>query len=116
MASHMILELEDQNDVKGVFYLGFPLHSPKKVATTRAEHLDKISIPQLFLQGSNDKLAEVSLIKEVSDGLTKSTFVLFDYADHSFNIPKRNGGNLQVTKEKLAEVIYQWALSQLETN
>src|SRR5581483_704077 len=51
--------------VRGLAFIGFPLHSSGKPSTERAEHLDRIDIPMLFLQGSRDTLAEAALIETV---------------------------------------------------
>ena len=51
--------------VRGLAFVGFPLHASGKPSTERAEHLDRIKIPMLFLQGSRDTLAEAALIETV---------------------------------------------------
>ncbi len=74
--------------VKGIIFYGFPLHPTGAPGTDRAKHLDAIPIPLLFLQGTRDTLAELSLIKGVTKKLSNSTLVLFEGADHSFKIKK----------------------------
>ncbi len=75
--------------VKGIVFYGFPLHPAGAPAIDRAKHLDSIHIPMLFLQGTRDALAELTLIKGVASKLTGATLVLFEGADHSFKIKKK---------------------------
>jgi uncharacterized protein len=74
--------------VKGVVFFGFPLHAPGKPSIERAAHLQELSIPILFLQGTRDALAEWTLIEKVSAGLPSATLIKFDGADHGFRISK----------------------------
>ena len=114
MASHcMIEEPKYQEFVKGLFYLGYPLHPIGKPSLKKAEHLHLIQIPQLFLQGTRDKLADIGLIEELITILKISSLSIFENADHSFQVPKKMGGNMNEMYKKLAETIDQWILSQL---
>jgi predicted alpha/beta-hydrolase family hydrolase len=75
--------------VKGLIFYGFPLHPAGAPGIDRADHLKQVPVPMLFLQGTRDALAEVSLIKQVTDSLKKSSLVLFEKADHSFKSGKQ---------------------------
>lgn len=75
--------------LKGLIFYGFPLHPAGSPAIDRAEHLNQVKIPMLFLQGTRDALAQLDLIKEVTTSLRKSTLVLFENADHSFKSGKK---------------------------
>lgn len=75
--------------VKGLIFYGFPLHPAGAPAIDRADHLKTVQIPMLFLQGTRDALADLTLIKQVMDSLTKSTLVTFEKADHSFKSGKK---------------------------
>jgi len=78
--------------VRGLAFLGFPLHPAGKPSSDRADHLGDIKIPMLFLQGTNDKLAEFDLLKPVVAKLgARATLHLVDGADHSFHVPARSG-------------------------
>lgn len=79
------------NAVKGIVYYGFPLHAPGKPGTDRAAHLSDIPQPQLFLQGTRDKLAEFDLIESVCAQLPKAKLVKMEGGDHSFKTLKRSG-------------------------
>ena len=75
--------------VKGIVFVGFPLHPAGAPSVTRADHLASIRIPMLFLQGTRDALAELELIKKVTTELSTATLVLFEKADHSFKAGKK---------------------------
>ncbi len=78
--------------VLGLVFLGFPLHPPKQPAVTRAEHLDRVESPMLFLQGTRDDLAELGLITSVCNRLgPKASLHVVEGADHSFAVLKRSG-------------------------
>lgn len=83
--SSQFISKNDVN-VQGIIFYGFPLHSPGKADIQRAEHLKAIKVPMLFLQGTNDALANLQLIESVCKGLPLSTLVTFTGADHSFKI------------------------------
>lgn len=90
-------------DVKGLAFLGFPLHADKKPSTERAEHLTQIEIPMLFLQGTRDGLADLGLLKPVVAALgVKATLHEVEGGDHSFAVLKKSG---RTNEEALAEVL-----------
>lgn len=84
------LALQPREFIKGIIFFGFPLHPAGKPGTERADHLKKISVPMLFLQGTRDELATWSLITEVCDGLPHAKLVPLEQANHAFYIPKKN--------------------------
>jgi len=78
--------------VRGLAFLGFPLHPAGKPSSDRADHLSDVKIPMLFLQGTSDKLAELDLLKPVMKKLgARATLHLIEHADHSFHVPARSG-------------------------
>jgi uncharacterized protein len=95
--------------VRGLAFFGFPLHGAGKPSSDRAEHLADIRIPLLFLQGTNDKLAELSLLKPVIKSLgALATLHLIDGADHSFHVPARSGRNDREVMIELLDTFAQW--------
>jgi predicted alpha/beta-hydrolase family hydrolase len=79
-------------DVRGLAFLGFPLHPAGKPSRERAEHLFAVQIPLLFLQGTRDTLAALDEIEPVCQALgARATLKLFADADHSFHVPARSG-------------------------
>jgi predicted alpha/beta-hydrolase family hydrolase len=78
--------------VLALAFFGFPLHPAGKPSSNRADHLTDVTIPMLFLQGTDDKLAELDLLKPVVKRLgSRATLHLVEAADHSFHVPKRSG-------------------------
>lgn len=76
--------------VRGLVFLGFPLHPPGKAGTARAAHLERVSIPMLFLQGTRDDFARLELLRPVVEQLgSRATLHLVEGGDHSFKVPKR---------------------------
>jgi len=78
--------------VRGLVFLGFPLHPAGKPSNDRAKHLFDVRIPMLFLQGTRDSLADLQLIEALCNQLgVSATLKLFQDADHSFHVPARSG-------------------------
>lgn len=75
--------------VKGIIFYGFPLHPIGSPSTDRAVHLNSITIPMLFLQGTRDKMAEMSLLEKTCSGLPAATLATLEGADHSFKSGKK---------------------------
>lgn len=77
----------DGMDAAGLVFLGYPLHPPGKTDRLRAEHLARITVPMLFLQGTRDPFAKPELLATVLGGLgDRATLVPIDGGDHSFNV------------------------------
>ena len=89
--------------VRGLAFLGFPLHPAGRPSHERAQHLAAIDIPMLFLQGTRDELAHRDELEPVVAALgQRATLRLFDDADHSFHVPRRSGrSDAQVLSEVL---------------
>ena len=78
--------------VRGLIFLGFPLHAAGKPSDERAKHLFEVKVPMLFLQGSRDALADLSLLEPVVRKLgSRATLEVLEDADHSFHVPVRTG-------------------------
>jgi hypothetical protein len=77
--------------VRGLVFLGFPLHPPGQPSDARAEHLAKVEIPMLFLQGTRDEFADLDYLKPLIDRLgSRATLKLFEDADHSLGVPAKS--------------------------
>ena len=97
-------------DVRGLAFLGFPLHPPGKPAVTRGEHLDAVRVPLLFLQGDRDEFAEPILLRQVLRKLgSRATLHLVHGGDHSFGVPKKSGRSADDVFAELAATIVDWA-------
>ncbi len=98
--------------VRGLAFLGFPLHPPGKPSVTRAEHLFQIQIPMLFLQGTRDEFAELELLEGVCRKLgRRATLHLIDDGDHSFKVRKRAGRTAEQVMAEVADRIAEFGAS-----
>jgi hypothetical protein len=96
--------------VRGLAFLGFPLHPAGKPSSDRADHLGDVKIPMLFLQGTNDKLAELDLLKPVVKTLgARATLHLIEGADHSFHVPVRSGRRDSEVMADVLDVFVAWS-------
>jgi predicted alpha/beta-hydrolase family hydrolase len=96
--------------VRGLAFLGFPLHPPGRPASKRGDHLSAVEVPMLFLQGPRDKLAEMSLMEPLCRQLGKrATLHLVDGADHGFHVLKRSGRTDDEVLDELADAVAAFA-------
>jgi hypothetical protein len=95
--------------VRGLVFLGFPLHPPGRPSDQRAQHLFQIQIPMLFLQGDRDEFAELKLLQPLIERLgPRATLKLFADADHSFHVRKRSGLTDSDIRVQLLDAIAHW--------
>jgi predicted alpha/beta-hydrolase family hydrolase len=104
---------------RGLAFLGFPLHPAKKPSiagrlgekpsTARADHLSQVEIPMLFLQGTRDELADLTLLEPITTKLgPQATLKKVDGADHSFHVLARSGRNDAEVLKELAQTLAAW--------
>jgi predicted alpha/beta-hydrolase family hydrolase len=94
--------------VRGLAFLGFPLHPAGKPGIERAEHLARVQIPMLFVSGDRDALAELDLLKPVVADLgERASLHLVRNADHSFKPAARSG---RTAAEIETEALDAWAV------
>ncbi len=95
--------------IRGLAFLGFPLHPAGKPSVERAKHLSGITIPMLFLQGSRDSLAEMSLLEPVVKGLGGlASLHVVEEADHSFHVLARSGRNNREVMNEVLDALSAW--------
>ncbi len=96
--------------VRGLVFWGFPLHPAGKPGISRAAHLDTVAVPMLFLQGTNDALADVSLLQPVIAGLgTLAALAVAEGADHAFHVPRRSGTTDGQVMTNLLDTMAAWS-------
>jgi predicted alpha/beta-hydrolase family hydrolase len=96
--------------VRGIVFFGFPLHPPKRPGVGRAEHLKRVTVPMLFLQGTRDTLADLELLRPICSELgSRARLRVIDSADHSFHLPRRSGQNDAEVLRGLAQEVAAWA-------
>jgi hypothetical protein len=104
--------IEPLPHVRGLIFLGFPLHPAGKPSDDRAAHLFDVRSPMLFLQGTRDELADLKLLEPLCKKLSAAnpavTLKLFENADHSFHVPARTGRNDSEVRTELLDFFSQW--------
>jgi predicted alpha/beta-hydrolase family hydrolase len=96
--------------VRGLVFLGFPLHPAKKPSDERAAHLSDVAIPMLFLQGTRDELAERSLLQATVERLgERGTLHWLEHADHSFHVPARSGRTDAQVMAEAIDTLARWS-------
>ena len=95
--------------VRGLAFLGFPLHPAGKPGVERAEHLARVEIPMLFISGARDALAELSLLRPVIADLgERATLRVIDHADHSFKVAAKSGRPPADVETEALEALAHW--------
>ena len=99
--------------VRGLVFLGFPLHPPGRPDDKRAEHLNRVQIPMLFLQGDRDEFADLKLLRPVVERLERATLHLVEGGDHSFHVLKRAGRTDAGVMGELVKAVVEWTTTRL---
>ncbi|GAC1469226.1 MAG: alpha/beta hydrolase [Isosphaeraceae bacterium] len=96
--------------VRGLVFFSFPLHLAGKPETKRADHLASVTVPMLFLSGSRDGLAEMTLLRMVCEKLgERATLHVLDTADHGYKILKKTRTRDEDVFVEMARVMRDWA-------
>ena len=95
--------------LRGLAFLGFPLHPAKKPSAERAEHLARVDVPMLFLQGTRDALAEMPLLTATVQQLGElATLGPLGQADHSFHVPAKSGRSDGQVLDEALDTVAAW--------
>ncbi len=95
--------------VRGLAFLGFPLHPAGRPSSARAEHLFAVDIPMLFLQGTRDAMATLDQLEPLCRKLgALATLKLFKDADHSFHVPARSGRTDAQVRAEMLDAFAAW--------
>ena len=96
--------------VQGLVFFGFPLHPPNRPGTKRADHLAKVTIPMLFLQGTRDTFADLKLLRSICAKLGQRAILhIIESANHSFHVLKSSKRSDADVLRELAETTASWA-------
>ena len=102
--------------VRGLVFVGFPLHPAGKPGIERAAHLAQVGVPMLFLQGTRDELAELALLQGVVRGLGEAAELhVEEDADHAFHVRARSGRTDAQVVPALAAAVAQWCARRAPT-
>jgi predicted alpha/beta-hydrolase family hydrolase len=97
--------------VRGLAFLGFPLHPAGKPGIERADHLAEVQIPMLFVSGSRDALAELDLLKSVVEPLGKrATLHVIDQADHGLRVSAKSGRTPEQAQAEALDALAEWMI------
>jgi len=100
---------EPLEGVRALVFLGFPLHPAGQPGVSRAEHLSRVDLPMLFLQGTRDTLADLTLLAPIVEKLGKRAVLrVIEHADHGFHVLKRSGRTDEQVLDELATAIDEW--------
>jgi predicted alpha/beta-hydrolase family hydrolase len=95
--------------VRGLVFVGFPLHPAGKPSADRGAHLNEAQVPMLFLQGTRDTLADLSLLRPLCERLgPRAELRIFDDADHSFHVRKSSGRTDAEVLGEIAARVRDW--------
>ena len=101
--------LSPLTEVRGLIFVGFPLHPPDKPSNERAKHLFDVNIPMLFLQGTRDEFAQLSLLEPLCTDLgARATLMLIKEADHSFHVLARSGRKDPEVRVEVLDTMAAW--------
>jgi predicted alpha/beta-hydrolase family hydrolase len=104
--------IEPLAGVRGLVFLGFPLHPAGAPSIERADHLRQVHVPMLFVSGDRDALAEVELLKSVVAGLDdRATLHLVEHADHGLRVPAKSGRTPAEAQAEALDAVAEWMLS-----
>jgi predicted alpha/beta-hydrolase family hydrolase len=97
--------------VRGLAFLGFPLHPPGAPGFSRAAHLDRVNIPMLFVSGDRDALAELDLLKSVAEGLGQRASVhVVEGGDHGLKVLVRSGRTSEEAQAEALDALAEWMI------
>ena len=100
--------------VRGLAFLGFPLHPAGNPGIERAEHLARVKVPMLFVSGERDALAELDLLKPVVASLgERATLHLVDHADHSFRVAAKSGRTPADAEGEALDALANWITDRI---
>lgn len=97
--------------VRGLAFLGFPLHPAGKPGIERAEHLSRVQVPMLFVSGARDALAEMNLLKSAVETLgDRATLHVIAEADHSLKVAARSGRTSAEAEAEALDAMAEWMI------
>lgn len=100
---------EPLTGVRGLAFFGFPLHAAGRPSADRGAHLADVGLPMLFLQGTRDNLADLTLLEALLAGVSPApTLHVVEGADHGFHVLKRSGRTDTQVLEELADRLAAW--------
>ena len=94
--------------VRGLVFLGYPLHPAGRPEQLRADHLPGIALPMLFVEGTRDTLCDLDRLRPVLARIQRATLHTIEGGDHSFRVPRRSGREDADVWEEIVAVAARW--------
>ena len=105
--------IEPLSGVRALIFLGFPLHPAGAPGTERAEHLERVEVPMLFVSGERDALAELGLLKDVVKSLgDRATLHVVAAADHTLKVPASSGRTNAEAEGEALDILAEWIFTR----
>lgn len=102
-------------NVSGIVAYAFPLHQPRRPDTSRAQHLEEVNVPIVFLSGDRDRMARLDLLRGAVDELPLNAHLhVLEGADHSYKVLKRSGRTIEEVLDEAACVTSEWMAEQIK--
>ena len=112
MTSQMQAEGIEPN-VRGLVFIGYPLHLANKPSLKRAQHLPLVQLPMLVLQGTRDSLARSDLLEATCAPLPLAHLHWIEGADHAFDVLVRSGRTHADVVDEIADAVTAWIKARL---
>ena len=111
--SSSLASQEDLPSVRGIVFFGFPLHAPGEHSSNRGTHLFDVKQPMLFIQGTRDKLADLSLLEPIVKKIgRRASLHIVEGGDHSFHVLKSSGRTNAEVLQEVVDVSAAWMVSK----
>jgi predicted alpha/beta-hydrolase family hydrolase len=99
--------------VRGLAFFGFPLHPAGQPGTDRADHLEQVQIPMLFVSGSRDALAGIDLLRPLVEGLgQQATLHVVEGGDHGLRVPVKSGRTSNEAQAEALDAVAEWMIKR----
>lgn len=98
----------------GLVFLGYPLHPPGRPDRLRSAHLNQISVPMLFVEGSRDPFCPLETLEKVRADFTAPVEIaVIDNGDHSLRVRKSSGRSTEEAWGEAVEQVANWIKRQV---
>lgn len=99
----------DASNLRGLVFLGYPLHPPGRPDERRTAHWPAIRVPALFIQGSRDPFAAPDELRADLPRYGGDTRLLIvDGGNHSLEVPRRSGRDQEEVYAGVQDAIVEW--------
>ena len=106
VGSHLVAE--GRLDAAGLVYLGYPLVAMGKTEPRDTTHLETITVPQLFISGTRDRMGPTGIIESVAGAAQSATVVFIESGDHSLTPLKRTGRTIEDSLDTAVAAMQDW--------